>query len=153
MKFPNREEEIYALSNRMFSGFQKHSVDFPHVMLGFLVVGRWRYRTARRDRVSAVSRLRLATKDKDEKLKQLKRIMKDCLRKSQVDTKGDPKKLNLIGWGPKTDPSPIIPPNQPANLTPVTEGAGTVTLKWDKPSNGSTGGYVRNYLIQRPRQG
>ena len=144
MKFPNREEEIYAWSNRMFSGFQKHSADFPRI-----IIGRWRYRAARRERVSALSRLRLATKDKDEKLKQLKRVMKDCLRKSQVDAKGDPKKLNLIGCRARSEPSPIIPPNQPANLTPVTEGAGTVALSWDKPSNGSTGGYVRNYLIQR----
>ena len=147
--FPTKEEDIYALCNRMFSGIQKHSADFPHIILGFLVIGRLRYRAARRDRVNAISRLRLATKDKDEKLKLLKRIMKDCLRKSQVDVKDDPTKLTLIGWGPKSDPTPIIPPNQPANLTPVTEGAGTVTLKWDKPSNGSTGGYVRNYLIQR----
>ncbi len=117
--------------------------------ISYVINGRARYRAARRDRVSAISHLRLATKDKDEKLKQLKRIMKDCLRKSQVDAKDDPKKLNLIGWGPKSQPTPVAPPNQPANLTPVTEGAGTVTLKWDKPSNSVTGGYVRNYLIQR----
>ena len=75
--------------------------------------------------------------------------MKNDLKLSEVDTTADPTKLTQIGWGPKSEPSPTIPPNMPVNLTPVSEGAGTVTLKWDKPSNGSTGGYVRNYLIQR----
>lgn len=146
--FPTKENEIYALSARMLKGFQEHPADFPHINSGFFWTRRWQYRIRRRVHLNAVSRLRLATKDKNEKLKQLKSVMKDCLKKSRVDCHNDPKKLALIGWATDKQPSIMPPPGQPLNLRAISQARGTVTLKWDKSSNGSADGYVRNYLIQ-----
>ena len=67
--FPTKENEIYALSARMLKGFQEHPADFPRVSSAYLWSRRWQYRIRRRVRLNAVSRLRLATKDKNEKLK------------------------------------------------------------------------------------
>lgn len=151
--FPTKENEIYALSARMLNGFQEHPVDFPSAKRWFLLLARLRYHTERRARVSTVSSLRLATKDKNEKLRQLKSVMKECLKKSQVDCYDDPKKLALIGWAATNGARSLEPPNCPRNLRTTGQANGTVKLSWDKPENGSTGGYVRNYLIQRRQRG
>ena len=147
--FPKSEAEVVVLAEAMIAGYGAHAVDFPSVDPASLGTSLGDYKTTRDSQEDARAQAQLATEAKNEKLGELVEIMKNDLKLSEVDTVADPTKLTQIGWGPKSDPSPIIPPNQPANLTPVTEGAGTVTLKWDKPSNGSTGGYVRNYLIQR----
>ena len=45
--------------------------------------------------------------------------MKSCLKKSEVDTVGDPEKLNLIGWGPRQSRQPADAPGQPMNLDAI----------------------------------
>ncbi len=149
MKFPNIEAEIVALADAMIAGLTAHALDFPSVNPAGLTTALGDYRAAKQAQDDAHAQALIATDDKNDKLATMISTMKNDLKLSEVDTADDPEKLALIGWGPKADPTPIIPPNQPTNLAPLTEGAGTLTLKWDKPSNGSTGGAVRNYLIQR----
>jgi len=149
MKFPYAEPEVVALADAMVAGFTAHALDFPSVNPASLTTALGDYRAAKQLQDDARAQALIATDDKKDKLVDLVGTMKNDLKLSEVDTADDPEKLAQIGWGPKADPTPIIPPNQPTNLTPLAEGTGTLTLKWDKPSNGSTGGAVRNYLIQR----
>ncbi|MCP4710694.1 MAG: fibronectin type III domain-containing protein, partial [Planctomycetes bacterium] len=83
---------------------------------------------------------------KATKLVDLVAGMKNDLKLSQVDVASDPEKLSLIGWGPKAPATPTEPPGAPSTLSPVAEGAGTLQLKWIKPT---IGGAVRNYVVQR----
>ncbi len=73
------------------------------------------------------------------------------LKKSEVDVASDPTKLELIGWGPRTPPSPMLPPGQPRNLDPVVQGPGTLLLKWRSASH-STGGKARTFVVERRDQ-
>jgi len=149
MKFPFTEPEVVALADAMIAGLTAHALDFPSVSPAGLTTMLNNYRVAKLTQDDARVQALIATDDKNNRLGALTTTMKNDLKLAEVDTSSDPEKLAQIGWGPKADPTPIIPPNQPTNLTPLAEGTGTLTLKWDKPSNGSTGGAVRNYLIQR----
>ena len=90
--------------------------------------------------------LHIFTEAKRSKLAELKEVMNNCLRRSEVDVAGDIQKLAQIGWGPKAKAQPIEAPGQPNNLCSIARGRAEVRLKWDRPANG---GAVRNYIIQR----
>ena len=95
--------------------------------------------------------LKLATDKKNASLDALRELMKNCLKKSEVDVAGDPDKLEYIGWGPKAPPVSIVPPGQTRNLMALNQGPGSVTLDWKPPAPGS-GGPVRTYVIEQRNQ-
>ena len=149
MKFPFSEPEVVVLAEAMIAGYTAHALDFPNVDPAPLDSTLVDYKAARNSQEDARAQAQIATEAKNARLTELVETMKNDLKLSEVDTTDDPTKLTQIGWGPKADPTPVIPPNQPTNLVPATEGTDTLTLKWDKPSNGTTGGPVRNYIVQR----
>jgi hypothetical protein len=146
MEFPNSEPQIIALSKRMWDGYFLHAADFPNVDWIKLITVRGAYKTARRLVKDARSRLRIATKTKNEKLGELKNIMKQSLQKASVDVTNNPEKLKLIGWGPKSSSQPAQIPGQPIELAIVDKQNGTVNLIWKKPTDGGT---IYNYIIER----
>ncbi len=86
-KFPKREADILALANAMLAGYAAHPADFPsHTGTPLLKIRHYQY---------------LATKQKDEKLAALVKVMKAELKKSEADVGADSEKLEYIGWGPK----------------------------------------------------
>jgi len=101
---------------------------------------------ARKSAKDAHSRLRIETKNRNEKLLKLKNIMKKSLQKAQVDVAANPEKLKLIGWGPKSACQPTETPGQPTDLVAVHKQDGVVDLNWKKPADG---GIVYNYIIER----
>jgi len=147
--FPTTEAEVVALAENMIAGYNAHAADFPSVTVADLQTALAAYKTDRQSQENAQALARIATESKSQKLAALVALMKNDLKLSEVDVSSDPVKLSEIGWGPKNPPTPITPPEQPANLVPILEGPGCLTLKWDKPVGG---GAVRNYLIERADQ-
>lgn len=150
-KFPKREADILALANAMLAGYAAHAADFPsHIGWG-LIIMRFQYMFAKNTQTEALAAAQIATYQKDAKLAALIEVMKDELKKSEVDVGDDSEKLEYIGWGPKVPPSPADPPGQPRNLDAVMQGSSAVLLDWKPPAHGS-GGNVRTYVIERREQ-
>jgi hypothetical protein len=146
MDFPTSEPQIMALSDRMFNGYFWHAADFPNVNRFKLMSRRNAYIFAKRALVQAQANLRIETRNRKSRLEELKRIMKNCLRRATVDVVASPEKLKLIGWAPKNKPQPAEIPAQPLNLLLAAREDRNVLLEWDRPAGG---GPVRNYLIER----
>jgi hypothetical protein len=107
------------------------------------------YLVAKEAQVQAKAAVRLTTVSKKNSLAHLKELMKNCLKKSEVDVSGDPEKLSYIGWGPRAASQPTDIPNQPSNLAVNNVTRGALSLVWEKPNSGSI---VRNYIIERRNQ-
>jgi len=152
-KFPKREADILALVDAMIAGYAIHAADFPShpVAPPWLTIKRAWYIATKKAQTEALAAAQVATDEKDAKLAALVELMKDELKKSEVDVGADSEKLEYIGWGPKAPPSPADPPGQPRNLDAAMQGAGTVLLDWKAPARGS-GGQVRTYVIERREQ-
>ena len=150
-KFPKREADIEALALTMFTGYVAHVADFPSANKGELFLALKGYREAREADIDARAAAQVATEQKDVKLTALVELMKNELKKSEVDVADTPEKLEYIGWGPKAPPSPADPPGQPRNLDAVIQGTNTILLDWKAPARRS-GGKVRTYVIERRQQ-
>jgi hypothetical protein len=151
-KFPKREADILALCEAMIAGYAAHPADFPSRTPGpLLTARRGQYVAAKNTQTGALAAAQIATEQKDAKLAALIEVMKNELKKSEVDVGADSEKLEYIGWGPKAPPSPADPPGQPRNLDAAMQGAGTILLDWKAPARGS-GGNVRTYVIERRQQ-
>jgi len=148
-KFPKTEAEVVALAETMVAGLTTHAADFPSVTVATLSTALTNYKNQRQTQENAKSQAQIATVTKDEKLDALVELMKNDLKLSEVDVADDPEKLTEIGWGPRSEPEPIIAPGSPTELHPIAEGQGTIWLEWDKPESG---GPVRNYIIERRQQ-
>ena len=146
--FPRQEARIYQLARVMLYGVFSHMADFPHVNAMGIFTRFRDYKTAREKSVKARARSIRATRTKQASFNQLKTVMKQCLKRSQVDTQDHPEKLALIGWSAPPSATPTAPPGPPMNLTAAaTDQPGAVKLSWSKPIP-ATGSPVRNYLIQ-----
>jgi hypothetical protein len=151
-QFPKAEADVVALANAMIAGYTAHPADFPSMDpltdLVALQTALTDYSTAKTAQIDALAVAQVATEDKNLKLDTLEGVMRDELKKSEVDVGSDSEKLEYIGWGPKAPPTPADPPGQPRNLDPVVQGPGTLFLDWKPPS----GGAVRTYVIERREQ-
>lgn len=146
MKFPTTELQITTLCHKMLNGYFWHQPDFPHINRIKLIVSRAKFMAAQRTEQNTISALRIATKQKNRKLLELKSIMKQCLQKAQVDTAANPEKLKLIGWDIRRPASPTLPPNQPRNLKLTAGENGSILLQWDRPAGRQR---IVNYIIER----
>lgn len=151
-KFPKRQADILALADTMLAGYFAHAPDFPDINRSWLNRKCWAYKNHEGLWRKAYAHLHLATQAKNVSLDTLRELMKNCLKKSQVDVADVPEKLEYIGWGPKAPPSPADPPGQPRNLNAVTQEPSAVLLDWKPPARGA----VRTYVIEqryRPQGG
>ena len=147
--FPTKETNIAALGYRMIFGYVDHLADFPHIdvdEMTMLISTYFSYTALRKVQSQACAAVKLAIEAKNARLGKLKESMKNCLKKSEVDTADNPEKLGLIGWGPKANPQPTEVPGQPTDLRIIAQGRGTILLNFDRPAAGGT---VRNYIIER----
>ena len=150
-KFPIREPDVVALAESMVAGYTAHATDFPSVTVADLTTALTNYKNQKQTKENAESQAQIATVTKDEKLDILTELMKNDLKLSEVDTTDDPERLTEIGWGPRSQPTPIAAPGSPTELHPTAEGQGILSLVWTKPAT-DTGGIVRNYIIERRDQ-
>jgi len=150
-QFPNAEADVAALVMAMTAGYAAHAADFPSADTITLSTAQSAYLIAKNAQTDAMAAAQVATEAKNIALDALEELMRDELKKSEVDVGNDGEKLEYIGWGPKSAPSPSTPPGQPRNLESVIQGAGTLFLDWKAPARGS-GGTVRTYIIERREQ-
>lgn len=150
-QFPRREPEMIQLAGAMIAGYMANPVFFPRADTSGLAAALAAYKAARYDQQEKMAQAQLATGAKERRLTELKEFMVNQLRQSEVDTAAHPNQLTLIGWGPKSAPSPSPPPGQPRNLMLETPDSTTVFLDWRAPASG-TGGKVRSYLVERREQ-
>jgi hypothetical protein len=144
--FPRTESEVIALAEAMVAGYTAHAADFPSVTVATLSTALSTFQTNRQAQINAKSQSQLATETKEVKLDALVELMKNDLKKSEVDVAADPTKLAEIGWGPRSQPMPVELPGQPDNFHPTAEGPGDIWLEWESPA---IGGLIRNYIIER----
>jgi len=147
-KYPVRQVDVMALAEAMISGYQQHPdmfVNADPVLLRSIFDA---YNQAAEDQLTAVAKAQIATQAKQTAFERLQKTIKSQLKQSQVDTAGNPENLNYIGWGPRAVAHPVESPGQPMMLESVDEGAGTLTIRWKRPVQGS-GGPVRTYIIER----
>jgi len=150
-QFPKAEADVSALAMSMMAGYSAHVADFPSANIPALGTAYSAYYTARNAQTDAMAAAQIATEAKNTALDALEETMRAELKKSEVDVGNDGEKLEYIGWGPKSAPSPSTPPGQPRNLESVIQGAGTLFLDWKAPAR-CTGGTVRTYIIERREQ-
>jgi hypothetical protein len=150
-KFPKTEAEVVALAETMVAGYTAHAADFPSVTVATLSTALSTYKSQRQTQEDKRGQAQIATVTKDEKLDALEELMRNDLKLSEVDTTNDPEKLYEIGWGPRSQPTPIQAPDSPTDLHPIAEGQGTIWLEWEKPPT-DAGRPIRNYIIERRDQ-
>lgn len=97
--FPACESEIDALARQMLAGYALHAGDFPHVRRNTLLNRHRSYQLAARYLEQRQAAWYAARAARQESFAELKRIMKECLKRSEADTAAAPAKLALIGWG------------------------------------------------------
>ena len=148
--FPTNENDVKALAAQMEAGYIAHPTDFPSVTVADLTAALGAYNVALAGQQNARAAAKAATSVKESALTDLVAVMKTDLKLSEVDTAGDPVKLDEIGWGTKSPPTPLAEPGSPRDLAALNEGPGTLDLQWNKPADG---GAVRNYVIQRNNAG
>lgn len=149
--FPKKEADVVVLAGTMIAGYTANPTVFPSADTAALTAAMDAYTAAKNDQTDKLALAQLATAAKDDKLSDLEVLMQNQLRLSEVDTTANPDQLNLIGWGPKSAPTPSTPPGQPRTLDPIIQGPTTVFLDWKAPARG-TGGNVRSYIIERREQ-
>jgi len=147
-RFPKREDEIHALINRMISGYEAYPAEFPNADPVGLRVVRDEYENYKVGQLCKEAWAHLATEAKDQALEALVFEMESQLKQSEVDTSGDAKELELLGWSDREIPEPANAPGQPRLLEIVSEGAGTIDLDWKAPGPGPFGP-PRTYVILR----
>ena len=150
-QFPRREPEVVVLADTMLAGYRANPVFFPKADVSGLAEAIAAYKVAKNDQQEKMARAQLATEVKETSLTELKAFMTNQIRQSEVDTAAHRTQLALIGWGPKSAPSPSPPPGQPRNLMLETRDSVLVLLDWRAPAAG-TGGKVRSYIVERREQ-
>ena len=135
--YPRTQPEILALTESMIAGYSEHPGDFPSADVAALETARSEYHAASETLTGAQSAAKLAAEAKADKLRQLQAVTKAQLKKSQVDTAGNPRKLGFIGWGPKADPQSMQTPSPACNLKITAQGIsgkdnkkGVLHLSW-----------------------
>jgi hypothetical protein len=146
-QFPTKQSDISALAGQIIAGSKLHHSDFPKINWSSLNTLHMYYKYTRNQQANKRTQAKLAIRAKKTALNNLKSIMKNCLKKSQVDTSDSPDKLALIGWDVKT--TTTMSANfigQPIEFKLTARDGNTLTFEWQKPVSG---GSINCYILQR----
>ena len=92
-KFPKSQADVFTLGHLMLMGYFEHAADFPSIDMSVFASTLSEYVSSLTQENGARAAVQSATEAKNEKLQILKKVMKDCLRKSEVDVTDSPEKL------------------------------------------------------------
>ncbi len=153
--YPRTQSEISVLVKSMIAGYSEHPGYFPSADVAALETARNQHHAASEALSEAQAAAKIAAAQKAKTLKQLQAVTKAQLKKSQVDTAGNPRKLGFIGWGPKANPQSMQAPSSPTNLKIIAQGfdgkdneKGILHLSWKK-SAFERARFVRFYSVER----
>jgi hypothetical protein len=151
-RFPRREADIATLASQMITGLTEHAEAFqsPPRSPEELQASLEAYVRQHEAAVLAKAAASEAYADKDEALQALTDDMKLVLSYAENTAKGDPEKLQALGWDARRDATSPQPPGQVLALEVKREGPGWLYLDWKKPSDG---GLVAAYHVQLQKDG
>jgi hypothetical protein len=153
MNFPSRELDVVRLAQDVANGLTANPEAFPAPPASAeqLLEAVGAYHTARDAAIAGTANAVQGTAGKNKILKDLAGLVKSNLRYAESVSRGDPAKLQLIGWGPPRKPQPndLAIPGQVITLEVRQEGSTWVSLGWNEPFDG---GPVSAYRIQRRRR-
>lgn len=153
MNFPTRELEVVRLAQDVSIGLAANSAAFPAPPAGPEQIDGAiaKYNAEREAAIAASANAVQGTASKNDALNELTRLLKADIRYAESMTRGDPSKLQLIGWGPPRSrrPNDLAIPGQVITLEIRQEGMSWVSLGWKEPFDG---GPVSAYRIQRRRR-
>ena len=154
-EFPQRENDILRLGDKIASGFRDNPEVFPNPLVSpeQLDARREEFFDAITTASAARTAAKLATKYKRDVLKQYKSELSDALRYAESATSSDNRKLALVGWGARRPGKTLQPPGQVADLDIDDEGRGWIKLTWAPPPKEVGKGRVKFYEVQRTRLG
>jgi hypothetical protein len=150
--FPKTEDSVSRLVMQMVNGLNQHSDLYPsvsEVSKTALMQAYAFYNDAKNSRDTARAAARSATTAKNNAQAALEEQMRKTIHLAEHDCIESPDDLGYIGWGPRKDPNPLAKPGNPSGLRQVYEGAGTITLEWDKAKNG---GHPSSFYVERSDQ-
>ena len=143
-KLSNKETVIVAVAETMVSGLMTHT----DVDVADLQDALNNYKNHRQKLKDAERQAETATTTKVVILENLVELMRNHLKLPELDVANSPEKLTEIELESEQDSQSISAPGIPTELHTKNQGPGTIWLKWNKPAD-STGGPVRNYIIER----
>nr|VFJ92268.1 MAG: Fibronectin type III domain-containing protein [Candidatus Kentron sp. H]VFJ93201.1 MAG: Fibronectin type III domain-containing protein [Candidatus Kentron sp. H]VFK00041.1 MAG: Fibronectin type III domain-containing protein [Candidatus Kentron sp. H] len=147
-QFPRDETGIIGLAQEIADGLAANTETYPappvpiedlNAALAACVVAR--------DTVQAAkSALEEAVHGKQAVFETLAERMKKEIRYAENVVDYDDAKLKSIGWGGRGRVSSLAPPGRARGLAIRRQGAGSITLGWEKPTDG---GKVAAYKVKR----
>ena len=154
-EFPQRENDILRLGDKIASGFRDNPEVFPNPLVSpeQLDARREEFFDAITTASAARTAAKLATKHKRDVLKQYKSELSDALRYAESATSSDNRKLALVGWGARRPGKTLQPPGQVADLDIDDEGRGWIKLIWGPPPKEVGKGRVTYYEVERTERG
>lgn len=150
--FPKTEADVSDLAATMMAGLVAHADLYPSILatsVGALSAAKTAFETAKDEQAQAVATAKVATTAKQAAMAALEDEMHKILYLAEHDCIDTPSNLDYLGWSDRKRPTALIPPGQPAALTPTYEGPGSLTLAWKRPGSG---GAVSSYRIERSDQ-
>ncbi len=144
--YPTTESDLTTQAQEIIDGVSLHESLFPSITVANLQGALTGFNAVLTAQRQAKAQAKLLTNQKNDVLEELNKQVKKALRAAESDCINNPEYLSYIGWGTKAPGTPIVAPGAPTNLRSPVEGAGSVTLTWDKPKSG---GSVRNYCLYR----
>ncbi len=154
-EFPQRENDILRLGDKIASGFRDNPEVFPNPLVSpeQLDARREEFFDAITTASAARTAAKLATKHKRDVLKLYKSELSDALRYAESATSSDNRKLALVGWGARRPCKTLQPPGQVADLDIDDEGRGWIKLIWAQPPKEVGKGRVTYYEVERTERG
>jgi hypothetical protein len=139
---------VATLADEMIAGLTEHAAVYPDppVTVANMTGVRDAYAQARTDLLTRQTVAKAARTSKDSILGHLTTAMKKNIRYAETTVGADSEQLGLIGWGPRSAPTPLAPAGQARELLATHQGEHTVDLIWKAPV---TGGRPSAYRVTR----
>ncbi len=150
--FPKTEASISELAMQMLGGLAEHGDLYPSITADAkmaLNAAFSTYNGSINAQTEAKAAAKVATTAKMDKQGELEEQMRKVIFLAEHDCMDAPGNLDYLGWGGRKTPVPLAKPGNLSGLTPTYEGPGTLSLAWDKPTDG---GAVSSYKVERSDQ-
>lgn len=150
--YPSKKADKDVLYEAILAGIAANPLDYPNgpgnifntTVLNTRVTAK---NTAVTDRLQKEGVFRVAVETENLSYASVDDEARRLITLAEAQHAGQPEKLLLIGWGPRTPPQ-SVPPGQPRQLEAFPQLQTALVLDWKAPAPGS-GGNVAFYRVER----
>nr|VFJ43391.1 MAG: hypothetical protein BECKDK2373B_GA0170837_100551 [Candidatus Kentron sp. DK]VFJ58675.1 MAG: hypothetical protein BECKDK2373C_GA0170839_10677 [Candidatus Kentron sp. DK] len=148
MRFPVKENDVFALGEKLHSGLKNNTDTYPDPPVPVEVLGATlkEYMAVKEEETANRAALEASVQKKNAVLETLSDEMRKEIRYAENRVDFDDAKLKQLGWGGRKTKTALQEPGQVLSLRVVRQGDGRITLAWKAPGNG---GAVAAYQVQR----